>query len=220
MVTSAEKDGSGVATFSLNRNLNLDNATFGNKRIDKKGLSLGENAVILDAQGLKLFAAGETSSSPSLILSRNGLFINGGPSLTPDGVDTGGKVITQVGIGELQENGDNAATTGQLFKVNERLKDIENSLKGEDGSKTPKIEKSSSEKSKDVVTQQKSGSPPAREESLSLATSGDSWDATGKRLSNLGEGEIKADATDAVTGAQLFHVRENLQEKFHKDLVT
>ncbi len=216
-----EKTDPDLVSFSLNPDLNLDSATFGDTSIDKKGLRMGKEEVILDTEGLKFFGAASSNAdtlSPLVTLNSNGLFINGGPSLTASGIDAGDKAITQVGTGELKENGDNAATTGQLFNVNERLKNIEENFY--DDSIIPKVAKSYSEKSKTDPPQKSLGSPKPREEHLSLATSGDSWDGKGKRLSNIGEGKVEENSTDVVTGAQLFHVREDLQEKFDKNLNT
>ena len=60
----------------------------------------------------KTFKAGDTT------INNNGLTINNGPSVTKDGVDAGGKKITNVAPGELSETSKEAVNGSQLHETN------------------------------------------------------------------------------------------------------
>lgn len=63
----------------------------------------------------KTFKAGDTT------ITNNGLEIKNGPSVTKDGVDAGGKKITNVAPGELSATSKDAVNGSQLYKTNQEV---------------------------------------------------------------------------------------------------
>lgn len=61
------------------------------------------------------FKAGDTT------ITNNGLEIKNGPSVTKDGVDAGGKKITNVAPGELSATSKDAVNGSQLYKTNQEV---------------------------------------------------------------------------------------------------
>lgn len=68
------------------------------------------------------------------ILNNSGLTIANGPSVTTDGINAGGKVISNVGNGSVVEGSTDAVNGGQLYDVQKQITDIT----GENGSLSQK----------------------------------------------------------------------------------
>ena len=76
---------------------------------------LNVNSVTADSVAANTFKAGDTT------ITNNGLEIKNGPSVTKDGVDAGGKKITNVAPGELSATSKDAVNGSQLYKTNQEV---------------------------------------------------------------------------------------------------
>lgn len=76
---------------------------------------LNVNSVTADSVAANTFKAGATT------ITNNGLTIEEGPSVTKDGVDAGGKKITNVAPGELSATSKDAVNGSQLYKTNQEV---------------------------------------------------------------------------------------------------
>lgn len=85
----------------------------------------GNNIQVTLNQDLKVNSvAANTFKAGDTTINNNGLTINNGPSVTKDGVDAGGKKITNVAPGELSETSKEAVNGSQLFDTNRRLDNL------------------------------------------------------------------------------------------------
>src|SRR5690606_31331196 len=91
-VAQTGEDNNGQVEITLNRDLDVDSITAGNTVIDTDGVQVGENVHLGDT----------------------GLVIEGGPSVTTDGIDAGGKTIGNVAAGVADTD---AVNVGQLKEV-------------------------------------------------------------------------------------------------------
>ena len=115
----------GVKTFTVNMKNNVDlgangSIKAGNTTLDASGLTAGATKV--GADGVSVGSTAVTADGVSVgdaALTADGLAIVGGPSVTKDGINAGGKVIGNLG--------EDAVTGGQLFGVQ---KDLNDSIKG------------------------------------------------------------------------------------------
>ncbi|MGY0560149.1 ESPR-type extended signal peptide-containing protein [Luteimonas sp. A277] len=98
-VAQTGDDNSGEIEITLNRDLDVDSITAGNTVIDTDGVRVGDDVHLGDT----------------------GLVIEGGPSVTTDGIDAGGSVITNVAAGV---NDTDAANVGQLNQVAGDVNDL------------------------------------------------------------------------------------------------
>lgn len=91
-------------TIDLAKDINVDSVTAGNTTINNDGLTIegGSSPVNLTKQGLKV---GGTT------VNDNGVTIQNGPGMTKDGIDAGGKKITNVAKGEADTD---AVNVGQM----------------------------------------------------------------------------------------------------------
>ena len=96
---ASETGADDVKTFTVNMKNNVDLGATG---------SIKAGATTVDANGL---TAGTTT------VSADGLAIVGGPSVTKDGINAGGKVVSNLGEGSVTEGSKDAVTGGQLFAV-------------------------------------------------------------------------------------------------------
>ena len=188
--------------IKLDPDLSLNSATFGDK-----------DAVKLGGEGLKFFDTKSSKSSLLLTLNSAGLSFIHGPSITNLGIDAAGRAIDHVGEKELKEGEKWAATTGQLYEFDKRLKNLEAQDKQSAESPSGKATGTSSAEKKEPLS--------PRQASVTLVTRDDGafLDAGDKVLRNIGAGKVEKDSSDAVTGAQLFHVQESLhgeQEKLRE----
>ena len=106
---SENADGSKSFSVDLNKKVDLSadgSVTVGNTKLDKSGLVAGETKV--GANGVLVGTAA---------LTTDGLAIVGGPSVTKDGINAGGKVVSNLGEGSVAEGSKDAVTGGQLFAV-------------------------------------------------------------------------------------------------------
>ncbi|MGY0634172.1 ESPR-type extended signal peptide-containing protein [Luteimonas sp. A478] len=98
-VAQTGDDNSGEIEITLNRDLDVDSITAGDTVIDTDGVRVGDDVHLGDT----------------------GLVIEGGPSVTTDGIDAGGSVITNVAAGV---NDTDAANVGQLNQVAGDVNDL------------------------------------------------------------------------------------------------
>ncbi|MGY0799552.1 hypothetical protein ACW7G0_10915 [Lysobacter sp. A286] len=98
-VAQTGEDNSGEIEITLNRDLDVDSITAGDTVIDTDGVRVGDNVHLGDT----------------------GLVIEGGPSVTEDGIDAGDKVISNVAAGVEDTD---AANVGQIREVNESVLDL------------------------------------------------------------------------------------------------
>lgn len=61
-------------------------------------------------------------------ISRDGLTITGGPSITKSGIDAGGKKVTHVADGEIAADSKDAVNGSQLYRVQKNVESIENNV--------------------------------------------------------------------------------------------
>ena len=123
----------GVKTFTVNMKNNVDlgangSIKAGNTTLDASGLTAGATKVGVD--GVSVGSTAVTADGVSVgdaALTADGLAIVGGPSVTKDGINAGGKVIGNLGEGAVAAGSKDAVTGGQLFGVQ---KDLNDSIKG------------------------------------------------------------------------------------------
>src|SRR5690606_11162739 len=98
-VAQTGEDNAGEVQVTLNRDLDVDSITAGNTVIDTNGVRVGDNVHLGDT----------------------GLVIEGGPSVTTDGIDAGGSRLTNVAAGV---NDTDAVNVGQLNQVAGDVNDL------------------------------------------------------------------------------------------------
>ena len=106
-------------------NDNITTSVDADKRLIQVGLS---NNLDLSSTGSVTFGTNGTT------LNNSGLTIANGPSVTTDGINAGGKVISNVGNGSVVEGSTDAVNGGQLYDVQKQITDIT----GENGSLSQK----------------------------------------------------------------------------------
>lgn len=106
-------------------NDNITTSVDADNRLIQVGLS---NTLDLSADGSIKFGDKGTT------LNNSGLTIANGPSVTTDGINAGGKVISNVGNGSVVEGSTDAVNGGQLYDVQKQITDIT----GENGSLSQK----------------------------------------------------------------------------------
>ena len=106
-------------------NDNITTSVDADKRLIQVGLS---NKLDLSSTGSITFGTDGTT------LNNSGLKIANGPSVTTDGINAGGKVISNVGNGSVVEGSTDAVNGGQLYDVQKQITDIT----GENGSLSQK----------------------------------------------------------------------------------
>lgn len=85
-------------------------------KADDKNIQVTLNQDLdVNSVAAKTFKAGATT------ITNNGLEIKNGPSVTKDGVDAGGKKITNVAPGELSATSKDAVNGSQLYKTNQEV---------------------------------------------------------------------------------------------------
>ena len=115
----------GVKTFTVNMKNNVDLGANG---------SIKAGATTLDASGLIAGATKVGADGVSVgdaALTTDGLAIVGGPSVTKDGINAGGKVVGNLGEGAVAEGSKDAVTGGQLYGVKTELDDKVNTVTNE-----------------------------------------------------------------------------------------
>ena len=90
-------------------------------------ISLGDKAKVGDVtiDGTKgkgsISGLSEVKVGDDVKLDKEGLTINGGPSMTKGGINAGDKTITNVKDGDISENSKDAVNGGQLYKVDNKV---------------------------------------------------------------------------------------------------
>ena len=177
-VAQTGEDNNGKIEVTLDRDLDVDSITAGNTVVDGTGVQVGDDVHLGDT----------------------GLVIDGGPSVTGDGIDAGGKVISNVADGVA--DGD-AVNVGQLNEVTQtiinvdgRVSDLEDGVQGlENGASGPF-----------QVSQDADFVPPAATGSNSAA-GGNGAVASGANSTAVGNQSVAsgADSTAVGQGAQATH---------------
>ncbi|MBJ9958525.1 YadA-like family protein, partial [Acinetobacter courvalinii] len=189
------KEGNNIK-YSLNRNLKVDSVT-----------------------------AGDT------VINNDGMTITGGPSVTKDGIDAAGTKVTNVADGT---DATDAVNKGQLDQASQDLTDKGFGLRAQDGST---VQKKLGE-AVDVVgadpnisTKVQNGQVAielSRDLDVDSVTAGDTVmntdgvtiangpsmtksgiDAAGNKVTNVADGDINPDSTDAINGSQLYNTAQS-----------
>ncbi|MCU4369628.1 ESPR-type extended signal peptide-containing protein [Acinetobacter courvalinii] len=189
------KDGNNIK-YSLNRDLKVDSVT-----------------------------AGDT------VINNDGMTITGGPSVTKDGIDAAGTKVTNVADGT---DASDAVNKGQLDQASQDLTDKGFGLRAQDGST---VQKKLGE-AVDVVgadpnisTKVENGQVAielSRNLDVDSVTAGDTVmntdgvtiangpnmtksgiDAAGNKVTNVADGDINPDSTDAINGSQLYNTAQS-----------
>src|SRR5699024_797001 len=106
-------DGDSTLEIKLAQNIDLGDdgsVTMGNTTVNNDGMTVDDgsgNSTIITTGGVTVSSAGGHSTS----YDASGMTIQGGPSVTMNGIDAGGQRITNVAPGV---NNSDAATVGQL----------------------------------------------------------------------------------------------------------
>ncbi|SUP43595.1 ESPR-type extended signal peptide-containing protein [Veillonella criceti] len=121
-VTNAMEDG--VKTFTVNMKNNIDlgttgSITAGGTTVNNGGVAVSEAGAITVGDTTKVDANGVTVGGASL--GTEGLTIKEGPSVTKDGINAGGKVVSNLGEGKVEAGSTDAVTGGQLHNVSTDL---------------------------------------------------------------------------------------------------
>ncbi|EKU37373.1 autotransporter adhesin, partial [Acinetobacter sp. WC-141] len=124
------------------------------------------------------------------VLNQQGLIIKGGPSITVNGIDAGGKKITNVADGV---NAKDAVNKGQLDK---QINDVKDQI-GKDVGKL----------SDQAVQYDKDKNGNVNKNSVTLG-GGDK----GTSLKNVAEGKVEKGSKDAVNGGQLWNVQKQVDK--------
>ncbi|MCH7394294.1 YadA-like family protein, partial [Acinetobacter dispersus] len=151
----------------------------------------GENVITrTTADGIKIEllkdAKFDSITTGNTVLNNNGLTIKGGPSITMNGIDAGGKNIRNVADGV---NGKDAVNVDQLNKLKDQIgKDIGNL-------------------SDNAVQYDKDKDGNVDKNSVTLG-GGDK----GTNIKNVADGKVEQGSKDAVNGGQLWDVKQNVDK--------
>ncbi|OBY72362.1 YadA-like family protein, partial [Acinetobacter gyllenbergii] len=151
----------------------------------------GENVITRTTEdGIKIEllkdAKFDSITTGNTVLNNNGLTIKGGPSITINGIDAGGKNITNVADGV---NGKDAVNVDQLNKLKDQIgKDIGNL-------------------SDNAVQYDKDKNGNVDKNSVTLGGGED-----GTNLKNVADGKVEQGSKDAVNGGQLWDVKQNVDK--------
>ena len=151
----------------------------------------GENVITRTTEdGIKIEllkdAKFDSITTGNTVLNNNGLTIKGGPSITMNGIDAGGKNIRNVADGV---NGKDAVNVDQLNKLKDQIgKDIGNL-------------------SDNAVQYDKDKDGNVDKNSVTLG-GGDK----GTNIKNVADGKVEQGSKDAVNGGQLWDVKQNVDK--------
>ncbi|MFV5262279.1 YadA-like family protein, partial [Acinetobacter courvalinii] len=155
----------------------------------------GENVITRTTEdGIKIEllkdAKFDSITTGNTVLNNNGLVIKGGPSITINGVDAGGKKITNVADGVDAKD---AVNKGQLDK---QINDVKDQIGKEIGDLSDNAVKYDKDKDGNVD-----------KNSVTLG-GGDK----GTNLKNVADGKVEQGSKDAVNGGQLWDVKQNVDK--------
>ena len=123
-------DGTDTLMLRLAKDLKgLNSVTFNNGENGANGKTVvnGEGMTIKDATG-----------NPLTAVTKDGVKITDGPSMTKDGIDAAGKKVTNVQDGNVAKDSKDAVNGGQLHTAIEDIKSTGFGLKAEDGNSVKK----------------------------------------------------------------------------------
>ncbi len=170
-VAQTGADNSGQIEITLNRDLDVDSLTAGDTVIDTDGVHVGDDVHLGDT----------------------GLVIEGGPSVTTDGVDAGGQVIGNVAAGVADTD---AANVGQLNDLASNIVDNSSRVTNlEEGATGP------------FQVSQEAPIVPPTPTGANSAAGGSGADASGDNSTALGNQAVAAgsDSTAVGQGAKATH---------------
>ncbi|ENU25175.1 hypothetical protein F993_00216, partial [Acinetobacter proteolyticus] len=155
----------------------------------------GENVITRTTEdGLKIEllkdAKFDSITTGDTVLNNNGLMIKGGPSITINGIDAGGKKITNVADGVDAKD---AVNKGQLDK---QINDVKDQIGKEIGDLSDNAVKYDKDKDGNVD-----------KNSVTLG-GGDK----GTNLKNVADGKVEEGSKDAVNGGQLWDVQKQVDK--------
>ncbi|PKF32548.1 ESPR-type extended signal peptide-containing protein [Acinetobacter proteolyticus] len=155
----------------------------------------GENVITrTTADGIKVEllkdAKFDSITTGNTVLNNNGLMIKGGPSITINGIDAGGKKITNVADGVDAKD---AVNKGQLDK---QINDVKDQIGKEIGDLSDNAVKYDKDKDGNVD-----------KNSVTLG-GGDK----GTNLKNVADGKVEEGSKDAVNGGQLWDVQKQVDK--------
>ena len=114
--TNFAADGGDALAISPSETLGIKGDKNITTKADDKNIQVTLNQDLdVNSVAAKTFKAGDTT------ITNNGLEIKNGPSVTKDGVDAGGKKITNVAPGELSATSKDAVNGSQLYKTNQEV---------------------------------------------------------------------------------------------------
>lgn len=125
-VNNKEKDLTKPANYevSLNNNISVERVT-ASQRVTVGNTTIQDNSIHMGNEGSLTIG----NSTNTTTVNANGLTITNGPSITTNGIDAGGKKISNVAGSELTADSTYAVNGGQLYTVRE---DLNNRIDGVD----------------------------------------------------------------------------------------
>src|SRR5690606_6377167 len=177
-VAQTGDDNSGRIEITLNRDLDVDSVTAGNTVIDTDGVRVGEDVHLGDT----------------------GLVIEGGPSVTTDGIDAGGQVISNVAAGVEDTD---AANVGQIRQVAADVVDLGDRMDVVEGD----VADLQAGASGPFQVSQEAPLVPPTPTGANSAAGGSGADASGDNATALGNQAVAsgANSTAVGQGAQATH---------------
>ena len=109
---------------SLSKNISVDSVT-ASKQVTVGNTTIQDNSIHMGDKGSLTIG----NSTNTTTVNANGLTITNGPSITTNGIDAGGKTISNVAGSELTADSTYAVNGGQLYTVRE---DLNNRIDGVD----------------------------------------------------------------------------------------
>ena len=96
---------------------------------ENKNAEDGKNYTVSVNPNMKLESV-TLGNNNNVVINDKGLTIKDGPSITQDGINGGGKVISNIGEGSIAAGSKDAVTGGQLYETNKAIGNIGNAMTG------------------------------------------------------------------------------------------
>ena len=182
-----------------------DNPGFGS-------VSVADGKVVADKDGVAV----EGANGGSVKIDGDSVSVSDTVTISKDGMDMGGTKITNVADGTLEEGGKDAVNGGQLWETNQKV-DKNTSTITEIGSVLGGAENGYKKPAFDTVTANDinvgkiniSGSG-INMGGADITTGGGNIDMGGGRITNVANGAVAQNSTDAVNGGQLWDAYQRI----------